>query len=127
LRVSWENTDSAGYIHNSVVFRWFEIGELEWFRALGIPWTAFPDHGFPRIHVEADFRVPLYFEDACVLETRIVRVRAAGFSLAHTIRKDETTAVTGRIDVCCVSARTGRACPLPDAMRTTLGELLPCE
>jgi acyl-CoA thioester hydrolase len=123
FRVTWENTDSAGYIHNSVVFRYFEIGELEALRSVDAHWSVFPDCGFPRIHVEADFQTPLHFDDLCVLETWVESVRYAGYVLGHRIRRGQDTAVTGSVTVCCISAETGRARPMPERLRNVLLEL----
>lgn len=120
LRVTWENTDTAGYIHNSVVFRWFEQGELEWFRVLGIHWREFPEVGFPRVHVEADFLRPLHFDDLCELRTGVERVRAASFVLQHEAWFAGHAALRGRVSVCCVSAVDGRPRLLPERMREVL-------
>lgn len=120
FRVTWENTDSAGYIHNSVVFRYFEIGELEGLRAVDAHWSAFPECGFPRIHVEADFHTPLRFDDLCSLDTWVESVRYAGYVLGHRIRRGSDVAVTGSVTVCCISVETGRARPMPERLRMVL-------
>jgi acyl-CoA thioester hydrolase len=120
VRVTWENTDTAGYIHNSIVFRWFEQGELEWFRALGIHWKSFPEFGFPRVHVEARFLLPLYFDDLCELRTTVEQVRAASYSLRHDVLKAGRLAVRGRVTVCCVAVADGRPRVLPEPMREVL-------
>ncbi len=120
VRVTWENTDTAGYIHNSIVFRWFEQGELEWFRDLGIHWKSFPEHGFPRVHVEARFLQPLYFDDLCELRTRVGQVRAATYALRHEVHKAGRLAVQGQVTVCCVAVADGRPRVLPERMREVL-------
>lgn len=120
FRVAWEHTDTAGYVHNSVYFRYFELGECEWFRELGIPWNAFPEHGFPRVHVEADFIRPLFFENACSLVTGVVRVQSAKVHLAHTLWCENEVAARGRVVFGCVRATDGRATTLPERMRLAL-------
>jgi acyl-CoA thioester hydrolase len=125
LRVTWENTDTAGYIHNSVVFRWFEQGELEWFRILGIHWKAFPEFGFPRVRVQADFLRPLHFDDLCDLRTGVARVRAASYELWHEVCLAGQVAVRGRVAVCCVAGADGKPRLLPDALRDVLRGLCP--
>jgi len=125
LRVTWENTDTAGYVHNSVVFRWFEVGELEWFRSLGIHWKGFPEYGFPRVRVAADFLRPLHFDDACELRTGVERVQAASYVLCHEVWFAGAVAVRGAVTVCCVSARDGKPRVLPERMRATLAALCP--
>lgn len=125
LRVTWENTDTAGYVHNSVVFRWFEVGELEWFRRLGVHWKEFPEYGFPRVRVAADFLHPLHFDDPCELRTRVERVQAASYALRHEVWFAGRVAVRGTVTVCCVSAADGKPRLLPERLRTTLAALCP--
>lgn len=125
FRTTWENTDGAGYIHNSVVFRYFDIGEVEWFRVLGIPWHKFPDLGFPRIHVEADFKKPLFFDDECVLETSVNQVKRGRIELRHRIFKQDEVAVIGKVVFCCTAKATGRPRPIPEIMRDLLSRRLP--
>jgi acyl-CoA thioester hydrolase len=120
VRVTWENTDTAGYIHNSIVFRWFEQGELEWFRALGIHWKSFPDYGFPRVQVEARFLRPLHFDDLCELRTTVGSVRAATYSLRHEMYRSGQLAVRGQVSVCCVAVADGKPRVLPEQMREVL-------
>ena len=123
IRVTWENTDTAGYIHNSIVFRWFEQGELEWFRALDIHWKSFPEYGFPRVHVEARFLRPLYFDDLCELRTAVGQVRAASYGLRHEVHAAGCLAVRGQVTVCCVSVADGKPRELPARMHEVLQRL----
>ena len=124
FRVTWENTDTAGYMHNSVVFRYFDRGELEWFRSLGIHWQEFSDRGFPRIHVEADFIRPLYFDDECILETIVTRIRPVKVELTHRIMKDNKTAIVGKVVFCCISMKDRKPKPIPKKMIEILTERL---
>ena len=120
FRVAWEHTDTAGYVHNSVYFRYFDLGECDWFRKLGIAWNQFPNAGFPRVHVEADFLRPLFFEDECCLVTRVSRVRTAKVHLAHTLFRGDVEVARGTVVFGCVRQEDGGPAPLPERMRETL-------
>ncbi len=120
FRVAWEHTDTAGYVHNSVYFRYFDLGECDWFRKLGIAWNQFPEVGFPRIHVEADFLRPLFFEDECCLVTRVTRVSGVKVILSHTLLRGEYEMARGTVVFGSVSTEHGGPVPLPKKMRETL-------
>ena len=122
FRVTWENTDTAGYIHNSVAFRYFEIAELEWFRSFGGTWNDFPKHGFPRIHVEADFKIPLYFDDECIIKTRCYLLRAAKVGLEHEIWRGDDLCIKGKVIFTCILRENGKVQPIPERLRDALIE-----
>ena len=65
-RVEFSETDAAGIVHFSNFFRYMESAEHAFFRSLG--YSVMMKHlnpplGFPRVHVECDYRAPLRFED----------------------------------------------------------------
>ena len=65
-RVEFSETDAAGIVHFSNFFRYMESAEHAFFRSLGysVMMRHFdPPLGFPRVHVECDFKSPLRFED----------------------------------------------------------------
>ncbi len=122
FRVTLEQTDALGLIHNSVVFRLFEVAELEWFRELNIHWLEFDDVCFPRIKVNAEFLRPVRFDDHCVITTKVVSLKAARVLLSHEIRNSEhgNVMIRGTVEFACVSKDTFRPQVLPEKMRTIL-------
>jgi YbgC/YbaW family acyl-CoA thioester hydrolase len=65
-RVEFSETDAASIVHFSNFFRYMESAEHAFFRSLGysVMMKHFdPPLGFPRVHVECDYRAPLRFED----------------------------------------------------------------
>ncbi|MBK9139697.1 MAG: acyl-CoA thioesterase [Verrucomicrobia bacterium] len=65
-RVEFSETDAAGIVHFSNFFRYMESAEHAFFRSLGYSVMMRhldPPLGFPRVHVECDFKAPLRFED----------------------------------------------------------------
>ena len=63
-QVEFSETDTAGIMHFSNFFRYMEAAEHAFFRSLGTSIHA-PgnDLGWPRVHVECEFKHPLRFED----------------------------------------------------------------
>ena len=66
-RVEFSDTDMAGIMHYSNFFHFMEAAEAAFFRSLGfsiVPTTGMKEKvGWPRVHVDCDFRHPLRFED----------------------------------------------------------------
>ena len=64
--VEFAETDAAGLLHFSNYFRYMEIAEHTFFRSLGFSIHAgdpVPEIGWPRVHVECDYKASLGFED----------------------------------------------------------------
>ncbi|MCL4441489.1 MAG: hypothetical protein M1609_13130 [Firmicutes bacterium] len=41
IRVRYEETDQMGFVYYGKYFTWFEVGRTEFFRTMGLPYTAF--------------------------------------------------------------------------------------
>src|SRR5205814_4767543 len=65
-RVEFSETDMAGIMHYSNFFRFMETAEHGFYRSLGFSavMNKFePPIGWPRVHAECDYKLPLRFED----------------------------------------------------------------
>ncbi len=89
-RVRWVDTDASGIIHFTAAFRFTEAAETEWFRAAGVAFPGVDGAGLtiPRVHVGADFRSPLRFDDALVITVRPGRLGNSSLRLAFDIRRE---------------------------------------
>jgi YbgC/YbaW family acyl-CoA thioester hydrolase len=134
--VEFHETDLAGIVHFSNLFRWMEAAELAFLRERGIP--VFSSHatgerGWPRAAAGAQFKSPLRFGDE--VETRLW-VRAVGracvrygFEVWRVGGKGpDELAATGELASVHASRNrsNGSLCPqpLPAAMRAKLKKLL---
>jgi YbgC/YbaW family acyl-CoA thioester hydrolase len=88
-RVEFSDTDMAGLMHFSNYFRFMETAEYGFFRSLGfsIVKTGDPPVGFPRVHAECDFKIPLYFEDEVEIHLLVAEIRAKSLAYAFRLRK----------------------------------------
>jgi YbgC/YbaW family acyl-CoA thioester hydrolase len=84
-QVEFSDTDMAGIVHFTAFFRYMEAVEHAFFRSLGFSIaTRDPEPvGWPRVHVDCDFRYPLRFED--VVEIRLLVKEKREKSLAYAI------------------------------------------
>lgn len=63
---AFADTDAAGIVHFSTVFRWVEGAEEGLFAELGLPFLARDGaalRGFPRVRVECDYLAPVHRGD----------------------------------------------------------------
>jgi acyl-CoA thioester hydrolase len=111
-RVEFAETDAAGIMHFSHFFRFMESTEHAFYRSLGFSVHDFrpepdgPRIGWPRVHVEADFRLPLEFEEVVEVELLVEAVRSRSIRYRFRFLKDpegaRILAATGIFVVACV-------------------------
>jgi YbgC/YbaW family acyl-CoA thioester hydrolase len=125
--VRWVDTDASGIIHFTAAFRYTEAAETEWFRAAGIdfPGVEASALSLPRVHVAADFRSALRFDDHLAIAVRPGRLGRTSLALAFEIRREEDPtgeppAITVEIVLVCTDARIQGAAPWPEAVRARL-------
>lgn len=130
-RIEFAETDAAGIMHFSHFFRFMESAEHAFYRSLGFsvhefrPEPGGPLIGWPRVHAEADFRLPLEFEEVVEIELRVIEVRSRSMRYEFRFWKDpdgaRALAATGAFAVACVrlDAPDGKmvAVEIPEVIR----------
>ena len=102
-RVEFSETDMAGIVHFSNFCRYMEHAEHAFFRSLG---RSIVDHdlgvGWPRVHMNCDFKKPLRFEDE--VEIRLLVSAKTSKSISYQFRfwVAGTEAARGALTVVCV-------------------------
>jgi acyl-CoA thioester hydrolase len=133
-RVEFAETDAAGIMHFSHFFRFMESAEHAFYRSLGFsvhdfrPKPGEPAIGWPRVHVEADFRLPLEFEEVVEVELLVEEVRSKSIRYQFRFWKDpdgeRALAATGAFAVVCVrmNGEDGKmtAAEIPGVIRRSL-------
>lgn len=110
--VEFAETDAAGIMHFSNFFRFMECAEHAFYRSLGFSVHEFRAEeggaliGWPRVHAEADFRLPLEFEEVVEVEVLVEEVRTKSIRYQFRFWKDpdggRVLAATGGLVVACV-------------------------
>lgn len=109
-RVEFSDTDMAGIMHFSRFFIFMESAEHAFFRSLGF--SIHTDingkrFGWPRIHVECDFRRPLRFEDEVEIHLFIEEITDRTilyrFSFIKMNGEQPEEVATGEIKTICVT------------------------
>jgi acyl-CoA thioester hydrolase len=102
-RVQFAETDLAGIVHFSWMFRYMEEAEHALWRAAGLS-VAAPgsDLGWPRVSAAFNFRNPLRFEEEFEVVVSLAEVRTRALHYEHTIVRDATIIGTGTMTSVCV-------------------------
>jgi len=127
-RVQFGETDMAGIVHFSWMFRYMEEAEHAAWRAAGLSIAGNDrDLGWPRVAASFDFRSPLRFEDEFEVAVRLVAVGTRSLQYEHTITKGDVLIGTGRIKTVCIRTNTDgsmRATEIPAEIIAKLRSVL---
>jgi len=117
--VAFGDTDASGWVHFPNVFRYVEAAEHVFLRSRGLELYDFAQGGWPRAHVECDYRKPLRAGDR--LEVRLALEKLGGSSLhwAFEVWKADELAATGKMVTVRVDAQ-GKPRPIEDSLRKIL-------
>lgn len=101
-RVQFAETDLAGIVHFSWMFRYMEEAEHALWRAAGLT-VSEPgsDVGWPRVAAAFEFRNPLHFEDQFDVYVQLAGTGRRSLRYEHTIVRGETPIGTGAMTVVC--------------------------
>ena len=113
----WADTDASGRIYFAAIFRWVEFLETGLFRSIGSDLNK-TGH-FPRVHVEADYRLPLGFDDEVEMEMWVDKLGTKSLTYKWEGRHNGEIAFEGSHTVVYL-APDGLSAPLPDRERALL-------
>ncbi len=120
VRVRWVDTDASGRIHFTAAFRYFEVAEFEFLRALGVSHaSAARAVDFPRVSVSATYKRPITVDDVIELRIRPGRVGTTSVTYLHEIFHDGELVIEGQVTAVAIG-RDGKPCPLPEPLRRAL-------
>jgi acyl-CoA thioester hydrolase len=119
------DTDAAGIWHHATAIRWTEEAEAELHRRLGIVKETFG--ATPRVHLEFDFKFPLYFDDEVDITLTVATVGETSLRYEATVDRDGDRAVSGQLVIALIDRGTGETRPWPPHMRKLLEESDPSE
>jgi len=119
--VEFHETDAAGLVHFTNLFRWMEATELAFLHERDVPVLAVDavkDTGWPRAAVSAEFLAPLRFGDK--VETRLWVRKIGTSSIAYRFeiwrlngRGGPRLAATGEITAVHLARVKGKLAPAP--------------
>lgn len=117
-RLEWIDTDGAERWHYTTFFRYAEAAEAELHRALQISERTFGST--PRVHVEADFLAPLYFDDLVDVTITVGRLGRTSVSYDVELARDGQAVARGRLVSPLTDGHHGGTVPWPDDLARAL-------
>jgi len=116
-RVQFAETDLAGIVHFSAMFRYLEEAEHAMWRAAGLTIAERnSDIGWPRLGAALEFRNPLRFEEEFEVWVRIAALKTRTLEYEFTIVRGPTVIAVGTMTSVCVRKQpngTMRAAEIP--------------
>jgi acyl-CoA thioester hydrolase len=102
-RVQFAETDMAGIVHFSWMFKYMEEAEHALWREAGMTIaSANEPSGWPRLAAAFEFRSPLFFEDELEVTVRIAAITTRTIEYAFAITRGETAIGNGTMTTACV-------------------------
>lgn len=124
-RVRWSAVDKAGIIFYGAYVRFFELAEMELFRAAGVPYGDVFDRWdmwLPRVHLESDFRYPSRLDDKLRVAAYFTRFGTSSLQINFDVLHldADQLAVTGHEILVCTTRDTLEPKPLPNDLLALL-------
>jgi acyl-CoA thioester hydrolase len=85
VRVRYAETDAAEIVYYSNFFIYFEVGKMEMFRELNLPY----DRRLPMVEAHCDFKNTAKFDDILEIHTTVPEVYDNGFKVASKIYRTD--------------------------------------
>jgi YbgC/YbaW family acyl-CoA thioester hydrolase len=118
-RVRWSAVDKAGIIFYGAYVRFFELAEMELFRAAGVPYGEVFDRWdmwLPRVHLESDFHYPARLDDELRVAAYFTRFGTSSLRIEFDVLHlgAGQLAVSGHEVLVCTTRDTLESRPLPE-------------
>lgn len=127
VTVEMSDTDMTRYIHFASVVRYFEIGLRSAMAAAGITFRDLFNRGIgiPIVHVECDYRNPMYYGDELQVQTTVKSVSKGTLDLSITITRDDTVTAEGALTAAFISIDDQASTEVPVEVREQFEALVP--
>ena len=123
-RVQFAETDLAGIVHFSEMFRYIEEAEHAMWREAGLSIAERgSDLGWPRLNAAIEFRNPLRFEEEFEVWVRIAELKTRTIEYEFTIVRGKTVIAVGTMTSVCVRKEADgrmKAAEIPAHIRAAL-------
>jgi len=100
LRVYFEDTDLSGIVYHANYLRYMERARSDMLRCAGIDQRRAMEagEGYYAVHdLAIGYRRPARLDDALLVVSRVIEVRAAACTIEQVIRRDDEILTQGRV------------------------------
>jgi acyl-CoA thioester hydrolase len=121
--VRYAETDAQGVVYYANYFVWFEVGRIDFLRAMGLSYAEMEHDGVGFVIAEASCRyhAPAHFDEVLMVRTRLEEVKVRSFTLSYEVMNQTTGQLlaTGRTAQVVVD-RSGKPVAIPPHIREKL-------
>ena len=120
IRVRYPEVDPMGYLHHSRFFQYFEIGRVEFLRAMGHSYADLERRGvfFVVAKVECRYKAPARYDEELQLTTRVMKQTHVRIDHSYELRRGETLLAEASTTIACVD-REGQLMQIPEFLQPT--------
>ena len=94
--VAFADTDASGRAHFTAILRYVEDAEHAYLAEKGIPVIS-ASSGWPRVHVQCDYRAPLAYGDEIITRLSINKVGNSSVGYAFIVSKNGQVCAEGNM------------------------------
>ena len=126
VRVYFEDTDLSGVVYHANYLRYMERARSDMLRLVGVDQRAAHEAGdgayaVSDLHIR--YRAPARLDDALVVETRLVALRAASVDIHQRVMREDAILAAAEVTAAFV-APSGRPARQPSGWRQAFAALL---
>lgn len=126
VRVYFEDTDLSGVVYHANYLRFMERARSDMLRLAGVDQRGHHDAGrgaYAVTELSIEYRAPARLDDALIVASRILDVRAASVVIQQTVSRGETILTDARVTAALVAA-SGRPARQPADWVATFKSLM---
>jgi acyl-CoA thioester hydrolase len=123
VTVQWCDQDAFGHVNNTIFFRWFEIGRIDYFTRIDMMHDATGAGRGPILAaVACNFRRQVTFPDEVYVGTRVSKIGTSSLVIDHAIASARLGALVadGTSTVVNFDYNAGKSAPVPDELRRAI-------
>ncbi len=97
IEVRYAETDAMGVVHHATYPIWFEQARIDFFKAVGAPYTEIEKEGFasPVLELTVQYKRPCKFGDVVDVETKLVHESALKSRFMYKVFVNGVLCTTG--------------------------------
>jgi 4-hydroxybenzoyl-CoA thioesterase len=126
MQVRFGDVDHAGIVYYPQFFIYFHEAFEDFFDDSGLSYDRLLNQrriGFPTVHIETDFKLPLRYGDSLDVELSVPHIghRSARFRYVGFRHRDGLEACSAEITCACVNLDSWGSTDIPDDLRALFG------
>ncbi|MEN6440231.1 MAG: thioesterase family protein [Syntrophobacter sp.] len=126
VQVRYIETDMQGHVFFGHYFTYFDVGLIEYLRAIGFTYNNFLEAGVDFFYVGADsqYKGRAFFDDTLHVHTRVSSIGNTSFTFEFAVFEQTTDReiCTGHIIAVAVDKETRQPIRVPDAFRNAVAD-----